>query len=186
MPAPLRKQYRRYLKFGADIIIGHHPHVAQNYERVGDKIIFYSLGNFVFDTDYQRLQNYTEYGLFVKISFYEDHFTWDHRAMKIDRETQRIVPGETPDIFTHVSPMQYFLLTPLAMRILYRNEQVKLPYLHPEMKEYTKWQYIKRYMKKRKEGILHRGIISANIAYVFGLWRLGNRKLKNYIKNGHK
>jgi poly-gamma-glutamate synthesis protein (capsule biosynthesis protein) len=34
---------------GADIIIGHHPHVLQSVEKYKDRLIFYSLGNFVFD-----------------------------------------------------------------------------------------------------------------------------------------
>lgn len=34
---------------GADIIFGHHPHVLQPVEVYKDKLIFYSLGNFVFD-----------------------------------------------------------------------------------------------------------------------------------------
>lgn len=34
---------------GADIVIGAHPHVLQSVERYHDGIIFYSLGNFIFD-----------------------------------------------------------------------------------------------------------------------------------------
>lgn len=34
---------------GADIIIGHHPHVTQPVEEYQGKPIFYSLGNFIFD-----------------------------------------------------------------------------------------------------------------------------------------
>ncbi|MDD5291056.1 MAG: CapA family protein [Patescibacteria group bacterium] len=34
---------------GADIIIGHHPHVVQGLEIYKNKPIFYSLGNFIFD-----------------------------------------------------------------------------------------------------------------------------------------
>lgn len=34
---------------GVDIIIGHHPHVLQAVDRIDDTIVFYSLGNFVFD-----------------------------------------------------------------------------------------------------------------------------------------
>jgi gamma-polyglutamate biosynthesis protein CapA len=34
---------------GADIIIGHHPHVIQGLEIYKDRLIFYSLGNFIFD-----------------------------------------------------------------------------------------------------------------------------------------
>lgn len=33
---------------GADLVIGHHPHVPQGIERYKKKLIFYSLGNFVF------------------------------------------------------------------------------------------------------------------------------------------
>ena len=38
-----------FIDNGADIIIGHHPHVIQEMEIYKDKPIFYSLGNFVFD-----------------------------------------------------------------------------------------------------------------------------------------
>lgn len=34
---------------GADLVIGHHPHVLQGFERYGRGLIAYSLGNFVFD-----------------------------------------------------------------------------------------------------------------------------------------
>ncbi|MCT4594428.1 MAG: CapA family protein [Anaeromicrobium sp.] len=34
---------------GADLILGHHPHVLQSIEKYRDKYIFYSLGNFIFD-----------------------------------------------------------------------------------------------------------------------------------------
>ena len=34
---------------GADLVIGHHPHVVQTMEQYKDRYILYSLGNFVFD-----------------------------------------------------------------------------------------------------------------------------------------
>lgn len=37
---------------GADIIHGHHPHVLQNSETYQNKLIFYSLGNFIFDQNW--------------------------------------------------------------------------------------------------------------------------------------
>lgn len=39
---------------GADLVIGHHPHVEQNLERYRDRLIFYSLGNFIFDQYFSR------------------------------------------------------------------------------------------------------------------------------------
>lgn len=40
---------RAFVDAGADLVIGHHPHVVQNFELYNGKFIFYSLGNFVFD-----------------------------------------------------------------------------------------------------------------------------------------
>lgn len=39
----------QFVDAGADMIIGSHPHVIQNYELYKDVSIYYSLGNFVFD-----------------------------------------------------------------------------------------------------------------------------------------
>lgn len=43
-----RKLAHRLVDAGADLIVGHHPHVLQGVEFRGDAAIFYSLGNFVF------------------------------------------------------------------------------------------------------------------------------------------
>lgn len=45
-----RLKYRHLCDLGADIIIGSHPHVPQGYEEYNDSFIFYSLGNFYFDS----------------------------------------------------------------------------------------------------------------------------------------
>jgi poly-gamma-glutamate capsule biosynthesis protein CapA/YwtB (metallophosphatase superfamily) len=37
-----------YVDAGADLVIGHHPHVLQGVERYGNGLIAYSLGNFLF------------------------------------------------------------------------------------------------------------------------------------------
>ncbi len=41
---------------GADLIVGHHPHVVQSIQYIDGKPVFYSLGNFVFDQS-KPLQN---------------------------------------------------------------------------------------------------------------------------------
>jgi hypothetical protein len=43
-----------FIDNGADIIIGHHPHVIQPYEQYKGKYIFYSLGSTVFGDFYMR------------------------------------------------------------------------------------------------------------------------------------
>jgi poly-gamma-glutamate synthesis protein (capsule biosynthesis protein) len=39
---------------GADVVIGHHPHVVENLELYKGKLIFYSLGNFIFDQYFSK------------------------------------------------------------------------------------------------------------------------------------
>jgi poly-gamma-glutamate capsule biosynthesis protein CapA/YwtB (metallophosphatase superfamily) len=51
---------------GATLVIGHHPHVVQREEQYRGGLIFYSLGNLVFD-QYQR--EATQHGEMVEISF---------------------------------------------------------------------------------------------------------------------
>lgn len=42
---------------GADIIVGHHPHVLEPIEMYHGTVIFYSLGNFVFDQGWTRTRD---------------------------------------------------------------------------------------------------------------------------------
>ena len=51
---------------GADAIFGHHPHVVQDIELYNGALIFYSLGNFIFD---QYFSKEVQEGLQVNVSF---------------------------------------------------------------------------------------------------------------------
>lgn len=44
-----REEAHQIIDWGADMIIGHHPHVMQGIEIYKDRVIAYSLGNFIFD-----------------------------------------------------------------------------------------------------------------------------------------
>ena len=44
-----RMRLREAIDHGADIAIGHHPHVIQGFEVYRDRLVAYSLGNFLFD-----------------------------------------------------------------------------------------------------------------------------------------
>lgn len=49
-----KKFGRELIDAGADIVVGHHPHVAQEIEKYKNGIIAYSLGNFVFDQGFSK------------------------------------------------------------------------------------------------------------------------------------
>ncbi len=67
--ADQRQTAHELIDAGADLIIGSHPHVVQPVEIYKDKVIFYSLGNFVFD---QYFSADTMTGLGVKVLMKND------------------------------------------------------------------------------------------------------------------
>ena len=133
LPSPYtRERYHKYLEMGADIVVGHHPHVPMNYETVGDKIIFYSLGNFIFDTDYQRSQFNTELGLIVKLNFTENEFSYEPMGLRIVRGEERVVKDELPRIFVDVQEEDFNLLSPLSAKMHIEATKRQMTYLKPE------------------------------------------------------
>jgi len=66
--SPLQQRLaHKIIEAGADLIIGHHTHVVQNIEKYQGKLIFYSLGNFIFD---QYFSPETQQGLAVGLEIY--------------------------------------------------------------------------------------------------------------------
>ncbi|QQX80058.1 CapA family protein [Shewanella sp. KX20019] len=45
----LEQKLKLAIDSGADLAVGHHPHVTQGFEIYNDKLIAYSMGNFIFD-----------------------------------------------------------------------------------------------------------------------------------------
>lgn len=56
------------IDYGADVVIGSHPHVTQGIEMYNGKPIFYSLGNFIFDQSNEA----THTAYFVQIDLVND------------------------------------------------------------------------------------------------------------------
>ncbi len=65
-PDQFQKDFSRMaIEAGADLVIGHHPHVVQPYEQYQNGWIFYSLGNFIFD---QSFSEETMKGQMIRVS----------------------------------------------------------------------------------------------------------------------
>ena len=183
LPLPLsRKRMLSYLDMGVDVVVGHHPHVVQNYERVGKKMVFYSLGNFIFDTDYQRIQNYTQHGMLLKLNFTEDSWTWESQPILVDRENNRIVAGENPAVFTHIGPVEHWLLSDLVHADFMVTDRISRMNINAEKYgAYTEkdW-YDNDVMRMGEKGakMFRRG---APRAKKLGLWKLARKELYQYI-----
>lgn len=68
-----QKLAHKIIDAGADVIIGHHPHVVQPIESYRGKLIFYSLGNFIFD---QYFLEETQQGLAVGLEIHPEKLVY--------------------------------------------------------------------------------------------------------------
>lgn len=154
LPSPYtRDRYHAYLDMGADVVVCHHPHVPMNYEIVGGKAIFYSLGNFIFDTDYQRAQFNTDIGLLLKLCFSEDGFTFEPLGVKILRGPERVVRGDIPRIFRDIPEEEYNLLAPLAAKMFIAATKRQQIYLNPaEFAEASEDEWIEHFSNPKRSG----------------------------------
>ncbi|HTW96665.1 MAG TPA: CapA family protein, partial [Candidatus Methylomirabilis sp.] len=81
---------------GADIVIGHHPHVVGGLEIYQGKPIFYSLGNFVFD-QYFSLDTQEELG--VKIAIADNNFQINLLPIKSEASRLRLMTADEKNKF---------------------------------------------------------------------------------------
>ncbi|MCR5521120.1 MAG: CapA family protein [Lachnospiraceae bacterium] len=154
LPSPYtRERYLKYLEMGADIVVAHHPHVPMNYETVGDKTIFYSLGNFIFDTDYQRSQHYTDVGILLNLRFTEQDYSFEAHGIRVVRGREEIVTAPLPDIFENVGEEDYKLLLPLSVKAFIEATKRQLKYLNPgEFSSATDEKWKENFMQPLRSG----------------------------------
>ena len=94
-------------------------------------MIFYSLGNFIFDTDYQRVHLYTDIGILLKLNFSKEKINFEAIGIKINRKARIIHTCTLPDIFTNISSEEYDLLAPLGAKAFVVEDMRKMQYLEP-------------------------------------------------------
>ena len=75
---------------GADIVVGHHPHVMEKVEEYKGKPIFYSLGNFIFD---QYFSQHTMRGMVATVSIDPETKAITH-TQQVSPLSKQYVPGE--------------------------------------------------------------------------------------------
>ena len=179
LPSPYtRERYFRYLDMGADIVVAHHPHVVNNYELTGGKAIFYSLGNFIFDTDYQRSQFGTEYGIVLKLHLNENDFSFEPLPVKVDRTTEKIVCCDPLPIFTDVPAAEYEKLKSLAAAVLIANTKRQLQYMRPDdFSKASEEDFVKNFYEPLRSGRVPGETLDMQIIYPLslkaeeGLWK---------------
>jgi poly-gamma-glutamate synthesis protein (capsule biosynthesis protein) len=104
-PSARQQQYAHAaIDAGADLVVGHHPHVVQSAEIYKGRRIYYSLGNFIFDQNWSRD---TRLGLVViaMVDRKQKRLTgFEHKVVRID-DYARPTPAtleETKEILTRL------------------------------------------------------------------------------------
>ncbi|MBR6358687.1 MAG: CapA family protein, partial [Lachnospiraceae bacterium] len=170
LPSPYtRDRYISFLEMGADAVVSHHPHVPMNYETFPDgKAIFYSLGNFVFDTDYQRVQFNTEKGVLLKLFFTKESFSFEATGLLIDRNTERVLYAELPDIFTNVQADEYERLAPLSAKAFIAATKRQQIFMNPaKFKDFTEHDWNMHFDEEKRSGRVPREALDFRIIVPF-------------------
>jgi len=95
---------RTFIDYGADVVIGHHPHVIQPIEKYKEGLIFYSLGNFMFGGNSTRSLNSITETFTPTISFSSQSINYYISPIRI---TSREKPYQP---FEHNNPERIFKL----------------------------------------------------------------------------
>ncbi len=104
---------------GADVFVGHGPHVLRGIEIYKGKPILYSVGNFVFDNDLVRFQpqeSYDQYNLpdtATPADFYDARSANDTRSFPADWEEWESVEAEA--VFNPKRELQEIDLYPIGL-----------------------------------------------------------------------
>ena len=88
-----RELYHTFIEWGADAVIGTHPHVPQGWETYNGKPIFYSLGNFYFDA-LDSPHPYWKRSIAVVLDINEDGISYQVKSIKFSKGEISIDKGE--------------------------------------------------------------------------------------------
>lgn len=100
VPMPKRRQqFHKYIDYGVDAIVAHHPHVVQGYEIYNDKFIFYSLGNFIFDIPSHKNFQGTNESLILKLAITKGNICFETLFTQINRSTMTVTTKKKNEKF---------------------------------------------------------------------------------------
>lgn len=168
-PSPnLRRLAHSWIDSGADLIIGHHPHVIQGKEIYKEKSIYYSLGNYIFPSFTSKNGIINKWGknnnksIILQVNFGDNNikinehgllFNDDNKTLKLDnkslelfRERSKILELSKINFKKYYSIWENEYYKLLAKR---KNILRQIKKFFPQHVEYSRLQFfLKRFIKK--------------------------------------
>lgn len=107
-PSPTKRNFlKKIAKIpGVDIVIAHHSHTFQSFEKYNNTYIFYSLGNFIFDIPAHLPYKYTNESALLKFDFQKNKFTFDFIPFK--SENGKISESNLTDFKNYLTKISDF------------------------------------------------------------------------------
>lgn len=107
-----RDLYRSFIDCGVDAVVATHPHVPQGWEEWKGKPIFYSLGNFCFQTDHLKKMHWDE-SLCVTFSLERDEkMSYCVKYLEYDDTSNKIGINKSPSFASHIEQLCSILKQP--------------------------------------------------------------------------
>ncbi|MEM9244556.1 MAG: CapA family protein [Cyanobacteria bacterium P01_F01_bin.153] len=124
-PAGYQRNLAQFtIDHGADLIVGHHPHVLQGAEVYKGKAIVYSLGNFIFGGNSRR--NYVTAAL--QVSLTGDEMKLDFLPLVVQDYQPEVLPGDRGEsIFNHLRHISRNFVEPLLSGTTLKIPKVEKP-----------------------------------------------------------
>jgi capsule synthesis protein PGA_cap len=134
---------RSLVDAGADLVLGHHPHVLQGWERYRGGVILYSLGNFVFDeanidlvaADFSRSTNVKRLGLTYQPT---DTRPVDSVVFRCRLSENGVEQLEFLPVRINIEGQPVPLSGPAARQVLTRLEEISSHFNDPEFSEWKR------------------------------------------------
>ena len=164
-PSPEQQKLARTLiDNGADLIIGHHPHVVQGIEKYMDKLIIYSLGNCNFGVEQDKNYEGADIGIVVSVEFSKDRImNCELLPVKINSNYQPILLGGSE------KSKALDFIDKISVQL--QNSNIKPTFWYEEASEiYLTSQIESYFIRIRKYGIKH--------LFMFGRWLINPFTLK--------
>jgi len=166
-----RKLAYLWIDNGADLVVGHHPHVIQGKEEYKGKRIYYSLGNFIFPNFYTKnnaLHKWSKennYSISISLSFEDcskkpiiselgSYFDINKNELVEAKDSIRMLVERSKylDVKSYEYKRYYNLWEDDYYRVLKKTRKKINKYINMlllEHKEYGKVEYIIKRLKKR-------------------------------------
>lgn len=111
----------RMIDAGADLVIGHHPHTAQAIEIYKGKHLFYSLGNFMMQVEWDiaRCEMYLNEAFIVKVGIEDKNISMvEILPTRTDKTGLPMITEDFPNVIDHLKRIS----SPLKASIISRGQ----------------------------------------------------------------